>query len=226
MRRILPVLLLAAACGGDPPPVATAPVPSHTYACGGEPVALTGLDGPPTTRLGPNGQAALKGGEVRAPADLEAWRIVEETDDRVALIRELDTPVQHGSILQTHQYLLIERYGRDDAWNLRMSGRCDLRQVVPGHGEAALAFASATGTRLNLWVTEKDCASGRPATGRIKLAALEETDQEVRVVVAVRPVDGSVTCQGNPRTPFTVELSRPLGDRTVVDAAVHPPRRL
>ncbi|WP_062349950.1 hypothetical protein [Herbidospora yilanensis] len=219
-RRFLLVLLFAAACA-DPRPLQT-----HPYSCGGEVVPPGGLAGPPATRLGPNGQAALKGGEVRAPADLEAWRIVEENDDRVALIRELDTPVRNGATLQTHRYLLIERQGREDAWNLRMSGLCDLRQVVPGHSDAHLAFASASGTSLKLWVTERECASGRPATGRIKLAVLEETDQEVRVVVAVRPVPGSVTCQGNPRTPLTVELSRPLGDRTVVDIGVYPPRRL
>ncbi|GAB1822286.1 hypothetical protein [Herbidospora sp. RD11066] len=225
MKRTLALLLLLTGCGAEP--VTAEPPPDHTYACGGEVVPMAGLTGPPATQLGPHGQAALKGGEVRAPEDLESWHIVEETADRVALIGDLVPPVRHFGELRTHRYLLVERYGRDNAWNLRMSAQCALRRVVPGHGDAQVAVASASGDKLNLWVTEVECASGRPATGRITLVDLEETDEEVRIVVAVRMLqEDAVTCQGNPRTPFTVDLSRPLGDRAVLDAGVHPWQRL
>ncbi|WP_030455977.1 hypothetical protein [Herbidospora cretacea] len=210
MKRILPLLLLVASC----------PAPGTTYACGGEPVPLAALTGPPATRLGPDGQAALRGSEVRAPDDLEAWHIVEETGDRVALISRLD------GALQSHRYLLIERFGPNNGWHMRRSGGCSLRRVFPGLADADLAFGSSSGTRLNLLVTERGCASGQPATGRVELVELEETEQEVRVAVAIRPKYGSATCQGNPPTPFTVELSRTLGDRSVVNAGVHPARRL
>ncbi|GLX97796.1 hypothetical protein [Herbidospora sp. NBRC 101105] len=216
MKRILPLLLLAASC----------PAPASTYACNGEPVPLAALTGPPATRLGADGQAALKGTEVRAPADLEDWHIVEESSDRVALIREIEKPVPADLGDSTHQYLLIERFGANDGWHLRRSTRCSLHRVFPGLDDADLTFGSSSGTHLNLLVTERGCASGQPAAGRVELVELEETDQEVRVAVAVRPKHGGATCQGNPPTPFTVELSRTLGDRSVVNVGVHPARRL
>jgi hypothetical protein len=47
----------------------------------------------------------------------------------------------------------------------------------------------------------------------------------VQLHVGVRPPEAdSVTCPSNPATPFSVELSQPLGDRAIVDASVVPPR--
>ncbi|MFI6541090.1 hypothetical protein ACIBHY_52160 [Nonomuraea sp. NPDC050547] len=52
-------------------------------------------------------------------------------------------------------------------------------------------------------------------------------DREVRLLIGVAGAPGRAqTCQGNPRTPFTVELSAPLGDRVLLDAAIHPVRRI
>ncbi|WP_157520614.1 hypothetical protein [Herbidospora daliensis] len=223
MKRILPLILLVASCAD--------PGPAHVYACNQEPVPLAGLTGPPATRLGPDGQAALKGEEVEGRIEeLEKWHVVEESADRVALIRELDEPVPQDHGESTHHYVLIERWLPGDAWGLRTSTRCDLKRSVPGLGPAEVALGSASGTRLNLLVTERDCASGQPAGDRVELVELEETDQEVRLVVAVQPQrgrEGSVlTCQGNPPTPFTVELSEPLGGRSVVNVGVYPARRL
>nr|WP_062341299.1 hypothetical protein [Herbidospora sakaeratensis] len=216
MKRILPLILLAASC----------PAPGVMYACNGEPVPPAALTGPPATRLGADGRAALRGTEVHAPADLAAWHIVEESPDRVALIGEIEQPDAPDFGDSTHQYLLIERFGPNNGWHLRTSTRCSLHRVFPGLDDADLALGSAAGTRLNLLVTERACASGQPAVGRVELVELEETDREVRVAVAVRPKIGGATCQGNPPTPFTVELSRTLGDRSVVNVGVHPARRL
>ncbi|TKK88753.1 hypothetical protein FDA94_11715 [Herbidospora galbida] len=222
MKRFLPALLLVAGCG--------APEPTHAYAyaCNGHPVPLAQLTGPPATRLGPDGRAALQGQEVGRVEELEKWHIVEESADRVALIREIDEPVRADSGDSTHQYLSIERRLPGGGWMLNTSTRCDLKRVVPGLGPADVALGSASGTRLNLLVTERACASGQSAAGRIELVELEETDEEVRLTVAVREGQWGeiVTCQGNPPTPFTVELSRPLDDRAVLNVGVHPARRL
>jgi hypothetical protein len=67
-------------------------------------------------------------------------------------------------------------------------------------------------------------ASGRSAEGRIEIVELTETDDEVLVRLPVRPLEGDQDCQGNPPTPFRIELDDPLGDREVVDAWVVPPR--
>jgi len=61
--------------------------------------------------------------------------------------------------------------------------------------------------------------------GRIELVELTETADQVQLHVGVRPPEAdSVTCPSNPATPFSVELSQPLGDRAIVDASVVPPR--
>ncbi|WP_155345936.1 hypothetical protein [Acrocarpospora pleiomorpha] len=231
-KRIVPVLLLAAGCGVVRPWAA-----EPAYACGNNPVPLEVLsDGRPATQLGPDGRAALKGHEVRPVEDLHKWRIVEESDERVAIIRELDEPRDPDTMKTTHGYLLVERFGPPDAdgrpsWHLRSSRRCDLRRVMDGLGVADVALdpaRPATGTGVHLLVTERACASGQPATGRVRVVSLEETDREVGLVIGVERFDGggAVTCQGNPPTPFTVELGQPLGDRVLRDAGVHPTREI
>jgi hypothetical protein len=43
------------------------------------------------------------------------------------------------------------------------------------------------------------------------------------VTLAVVPRTGAQDCQGNPDTPFTLELDAPLGDRELLDGAHSPP---
>lgn len=44
--------------------------------------------------------------------------------------------------------------------------------------------------------------------------------------LGVRRLDGDRSCQGNPVTPCTVELSEPLAGREVVDASIVPARQV
>lgn len=75
----------------------------------------------------------------------------------------------------------------------------------------------ATATTLDVLVQELECASGESAAGRIEVRGLEETADEVRLRIIVRQRPGNQNCQGSPPTPFSIDLSRPLGERTVVD---------
>jgi hypothetical protein len=68
--------------------------------------------------------------------------------------------------------------------------------------------------RVPVLVGEAACASGRTAEGRIEAAATYEADVVV-IEIAVRPLGGSQDCQGNPATPYVVELTQPLGQREV-----------
>lgn len=70
---------------------------------------------------------------------------------------------------------------------------------------------------------ERDCSGGTTAEGRTELLELDEDGDEVRLEVGVRPVSGDATCQGNPWTPFSVDLADPLGDREVVDIGPERP---
>ncbi|MFI7705373.1 hypothetical protein [Nonomuraea sp. NPDC049480] len=59
------------------------------------------------------------------------------------------------------------------------------------------------------------------------MVGLEETDRDVRLVIGVERAPGDFhNCLGNRATPYTVELSRPLGDRVPRDAGLHPMREI
>ena len=82
-------------------------------------------------------------------------------------------------------------------------------------------------TTLNLLVTEAACASGREMGDALLGPQVVETDAAVIVAfAAIRPNEQGFTCQGNPSTPVTVELSQPLGSRTVYDGQYVPPKPL
>lgn len=233
--------LVLAACGGPAgAPAGSAPdaVAGASYACHGDPVPLEALrDGPPATELGDEGLAALEGAEVPDVEDLAAWTVVEESDVRVVLMRELPAPrdMDMGTV-HTHERLAVERFGPEDAdgrpgWHLRSMGTCDLQRQLDDLAPADLlldpaAPPSPDSEELALLVVERACASGQPADGRIEIVELEITDHEVQLVIGVEPRDGDQTCPSNPPTPFTVELDAPLGERTVVDASVWPYRPL
>jgi hypothetical protein len=69
--------------------------------------------------------------------------------------------------------------------------------------------------QLPIVVHELACSSGRTAEGRI-VAAVQYTADQVAVEIGVRPRQGDVDCQGNPATPFVVELDEPLGERSII----------
>lgn len=75
-------------------------------------------------------------------------------------------------------------------------------------------------------VTERECASGQAAIGRIVAPTLAFLDDRVLIAFGtVPPVgDGVATCQGNPPVPIRVDLGQPLGDRVLVDPAIWPPK--
>lgn len=112
-------------------------------------------------------------------------------------------------------------------WLLTSAGPCVQRLVGDdGLGAADVTLAntpSPNQTAVDLLVRKHECASGRSAEGRIDVE-LKETAEQVLLRVAVDRLDGDQSCQGNPATPFTVELADPLGDREVVDSSVVPAR--
>ena len=81
-------------------------------------------------------------------------------------------------------------------------------------------------TTIHLLVTERGCASGREMGDALKGPQIVETDKAVLVAFAVIPVAGSARCPGNPSTSVTIDLSEPLGDRTLYDGLHYPPKPL
>lgn len=113
-------------------------------------------------------------------------------------------------------------------WGVDASTSCTPRIVLGGLGEASLALdpddlPEPADREIALLATEWSCNSGEPATGRIEVVDVVETETTVELVVGVAPQpDGAFTCQSNPPTPFAVELEHELGDRVLRDASFMP----
>ena len=101
--------------------------------------------------------------------------------------------------------------------------------VVPSLTLDPDAPPRADDRELSLLATEWSCNSGQPATGRIEVVEVVETETTVELVVGAAPRDEegvAYTCISNPPTPFTVELERELGDREIFDASVVPAQEI
>ena len=241
------LLIALAACGGEdvteatsepPQPDRAAPVTAEAreVECGGITFDLARLSGAPPASSLPEGPAGAVD-DAGAPAfdpSLD-WRIAVQSDQRVVLVRALAQPLDAGDgDIRTHQVrgLSLSTGASDvpDGWLLTSAGECTPRLVTDGDLEAAeLRLGgppSPAATTIDLLVHERECASGQPADGRIEVIELVETAEQVQLRVGVERPGGNQTCQGNPLTPFTVELGAPLGERQVVDASVVPPRPL
>lgn len=161
------------------------------------------------------------------------WKVVHQSDDRVDLVRELDEPFDNGGgDIRTHESRVLEQVSATNVpagtWLLTSAGPCAQRVAMPedlGQADVTLAREpSPEDVTVHLFVHERACASGRDAEGRIELMELTGTEDQVQLRIGVRPRPGGQNCQGNPPTPFTVELTEPIGDRQIVDASVVPPR--
>lgn len=91
------------------------------------------------------------------------------------------------------------------------------------------AFPSPTAgaTELHILVWERSCSGGAPATGRISAPVVRFDSTAVTITIGVRPPDAvegtAFGCPMPPGTPATMELSEPLGPRTLLDGGHVPP---
>jgi hypothetical protein len=80
-----------------------------------------------------------------------------------------------------------------------------------------------TTTGFTALVTERACASGRSAEGRIIGPDITYTAQSAIITFQVLGLDGAQECPSNPATPVQVTLDEPLGDRQLLDGDSSPP---
>lgn len=251
---LLAVLAVAAGCSAVPDGETPAADSAAPAADGAAPAAEGAADGALVYDcFGVGGTAAeiLDGPSLDTVADhpghdtfvaqaggADGWVVLEADDDTLAAIRELPVPDELGPDVRTHERGAVELVpaaslpdADEDTWMLSSAGPCALQAQLEGLGSASVALdadfpAEPEDTEVALLVNELACVSGEDARGRVQLVDLDLDDDTVRIVVGVQPKDGGQTCPGNPWTPVVVELPEPLGDRSVVDAAVLPPREL
>jgi hypothetical protein len=123
----------------------------------------------------------------------------------------------------------VWRFTHDDAgWHYAGNGSCRLRGFVDGRGahpwwlDPAAPAPTPDSTALSILVLEDDCASGRPATGRIRDPQIVYRVDSVEIGITIDRAPGAQDCQSNPPTPYVVQLAEALGDRQLLDASREP----
>lgn len=238
--RVLCALVLASStaisgCAADAPGSRASLLdPAADLTCWEQPVARAALDdGPPVTDLATDVRAVLdEGGEATAE-DPDAWVVLEDSPQRVSVLRPLPAVEDFGGgDVRTHELRVAERAGEDsDAWFLSTASTCALRTDLGDLGPVTVTLdpehpPTPDAHELRLLVTETACNSGQDAEGRVRLVGLVPDDGTIELVVAVEPREGEANCPSNPPTPFVVPLDEALGERTVLDGAVQPPREV
>ena len=88
--------------------------------------------------------------------------------------------------------------------------------------DPAFPSPTAASTELHILVWERACASGSAATGRMSTPLIEYAAETVTITVGVRGLPGVQACPSNQATPLAVQLTEPLGDRTLLDGGRDP----
>ena len=118
------------------------------------------------------------------------------------------------------------------AWDRPWAAACGPRvPLAPGLGVVDVqldprSLPTPDSTTVDLLVTQQGCNSGLGMGDDLLGPQVRETDEAVLVAFAVRVSGGVAACPGNPPSEVTVELSEPLGERTVRDGLFVSPRPL
>lgn len=206
--------------------------------CQGNELPVQALENPkPASELAPDAAPALDGRTVSEFDPLE-WLIAEESNDRVMLMNKLAVPADDGrGDIREYMYIVISTDAMpaqpgESEWAVVESSTCSPTLDL-GELDAARvsldpsSLPAPESDRLSLLVTEFECNSGHDAVGRVELVELAETESTVELIIGVRRSGAQqASCQGNPATPFTVDLDRPLGHRVILNAAVVPAREI
>lgn len=206
--------------------------------CQGNEVPVQALENPmPASELAPDAAPALDGRDV-SDFDPVEWLIAAESSDRVMLMNKLAVPDDDGlGDVREYEYIVISTASMPaepgkSGWAVVEASSCTPTLDLGELSAAAVSLdpslpPAPESDRLALLVTEIECNSGQSAEGRVEVVKLAETESTVEIVIGVRASGAHEgTCQGNPATPFTVDLERPLGDRAVLNAAVVPDREI
>lgn len=232
--------LLGAGCSSPAMPAIETASPNQldVALCQGNKVPVQALDNPrPATELGPEAAPALSGRGVDAIRP-DKWLIAQESAGRVMLMNKMAIPQDTGrGDIRDYEYIVLSTNSMSSqsekpVWDIVESSTC-APTLDLGEKSAGLVTldpsqpVSPESTKIAFLVTEVDCNSGQNAVGRLGLVQLTETESTVEIVIGVLPSGAtSASCQGNPGTPFTVEIQQPVGTRAVLNAAVVPAREI
>jgi hypothetical protein len=153
------------------------------------------------------------------------WSLAYQDDDLALFL------ARRAGKSERYSAMYVERDG--DTWGFRgYTDDCQPRPLIT-HGLGSSEWrvdAGSTPTRRSssfpIEVMEHECASGRPADGRIADPIVEYGEGAITITVPVRRVEGGIaTCPGNPWTPVVLALDEHIGDRLLLDGGPWPPEQ-
>jgi hypothetical protein len=219
--------------GLQPPPQATSEGTDAElrYACSADHASFTIADllNAPAADAGDDAAAALLRMVI---ADgflpVEGWRRVVDGPEEVVFLSEAGIEgAPHAFV-----HVVPGQVGAPllDGWAVESYGACTPRPVVPDVVSVADWWVAPDAVPMGpdsdsipTLVHERACASGQDAEGRIMPPTIVYGQTAVTITIVVQLREGAQDCQGNPLTPYTIELTEPLGDRTLLDGGQLPP---
>jgi hypothetical protein len=171
-------------------------------------------------------RAADPGGAVEVPAT--GWRILHRSSREVLYACEEE--FEEVDEVEVERHLVRVKRARDGTWKRSVSSHYFESFDAFREGNYASSWRldpladplAPADTELRVLVTERHCASGRSAEGRIEPPDVFYGADEVRIVAYVTALPGSQRCPGNPPTPAVFVLPDPVGERRLVDAGQFP----
>ena len=154
-----------------------------------------------------------------------SWQVINIDEESVTFA--VSTSAGFGSAV-------FERTSRDNWVIVGTSNResCEPVVILPdGLNRVALrldpdALPNPEDRAVAVLATETECASGREMGDALLGPQVIETDDAVLLAFAAISPVGPADCPGNPSTSVTIQLSQPLGQRTLYDGLYVPPKPL
>ncbi len=197
------------------------------------------------------GQADLFTGILAHP---EEWWVLEESEQELALFGPAPLAGSGSSAddrmlgFDHEVYSMVLRPDGSPAmpmkegtnWDLGGATGCRLATdtALPAVSLDPAEPPAPGDAELHLLVIDHSCGGDTDMPGRIEVRRLEQTSEEIGLLIGVKPLPPGVhTCQGFPPTPYTLRLDAPIGERAILDlsrpashwdmrAAIAPPAPL
>jgi len=147
----------------------------------------------------------------------EDWRILHQTDTQALLLH-------YGE--PTLSFMNLEREGDEWVWSGSQSGGpCPLQFTTPEglntvewRLDPSVPALGPEDDSVAVILNERECVSGQAIGDRLVGPQIVMTETQVFIAFAAeRPPGDAFDCQGNPDTPFVVDLPESLGDRELVE---------
>lgn len=221
---------LAAACGDSSltlsEPSNDTPTAQREVGCGEYKYPRRALDGPTGAERHPHPASEVLRQQIELSSGAEMtptseWRLLRMDRDRVVFGG--GSYKKRGSLVAE---LAVERAGDD--WRLRnIKFGCGLHvytgsQVLVDFAVAPGTIPAPTSLAVDLLIKDRNCG-GQEVLARLNDPLIEYSAESVGVLLTARPNPGMHTCQGFPPSEYRLELSEPLGDRTLMDVGSYPP---